>query len=761
LPESRFRENLRRHNEPTGFAVSLCLTITIYLLGWLTFIESPLIDLRFLNSDRLATGDVVIVEIDAKSLAEIGIWPWPRGHYARVIENIQKHSPRLIAVDVDFSSKSTTAEDQKLASVLRTSSAQIFLPAFKQFAYQENGSASLIYTAPIKEFREQAKPASINVRPDSDGLIRKMPRHDDWQGQSIPTMASALAQHLRPTGEPYYVDYGISLGSIPRISFSNILLDHFDPTLITGKSVIIGATAVELGDHLSVPRYRAVSGAALQALASETLIQGRDLYRVPPVTSLIYILIFSLLIWFPLVKLSWKRSTLVLPAFWILSGVTAYVFYAQFSILFDLAPLIVISILFFAFGLISRINFHAFQEFLSRMSATHQEALLTNMVKSSSDAIFIENYEGVITSANPAAEKLFNLDSEEIGGESIGRLIPILKEDKTSKSELATSGAPTEVIAKKSNGSTFPVEILVTKSVFEVSDCTHERRQTPRPNYIYSIRDISRRKQAERKLIEAKQEAEDASRAKSEFLASMSHDLRTPLNAIIGFSDVMKSKIFGPLGNPRYVDYVQNIHDSGLFLISLIDDILDLSKIEAGKYELTNDEIDICEQINDAMQMLSPSAELGKITVNCISNFQRQLIRVDQRAVLQILNNLLSNAIKFTPAGGSVTISTDISRSGTFDILVVDTGIGMDKEEIAKALKPFEQIDSERSRMNSGTGLGLHICQLFMHLHGGTLTIDSVKDMGTSVILRFPPERIVNNKPLLQSENPAAEKSLK
>jgi signal transduction histidine kinase len=246
-----------------------------------------------------------------------------------------------------------------------------------------------------------------------------------------------------------------------------------------------------------------------------------------------------------------------------------------------------------------------------------------------------------------------------------------------------------------------------------------------------------------RELSESVKEAEHANRAKSEFLASMSHDLRTPLNAIMGFAQVMEVKTFGPLGDPHYEEYAKDIHDSGNLLVSLIDDILDISKIESGKYELDEKTLDVSLLVQSSVKMISTLAEARKLHLATDMEPNLPMLRGDKRAITQVLNNLLSNAVKFTPADGKATISAKVDGDGSINVLVADTGEGMSESDITKVLNPFEQADSVHAKRHEGTGLGLYLCQKFIELYDGDIMLRSKVGKGTTVTLRFPPERTV------------------
>ena len=255
-----------------------------------------------------------------------------------------------------------------------------------------------------------------------------------------------------------------------------------------------------------------------------------------------------------------------------------------------------------------------------------------------------------------------------------------------------------------------------------------------------SIRYAMERKRAETQLIEAKNSAEAASRAKSEFLANMSHELRTPLNAIIGFSEILRQEGLGPLGHTSYRDYVRDVHESGVHLLKIINDILDLSKIEVGRLTLNEVPIDVRDTVESCLRIVRErTANAG---LDLIVDFAPNLptLNADERMVKQVLLNLLSNAIKFTPRG-SVRVTAGVAPNDGVYISVIDTGIGIAPEDIEKALMPFVQIDSSLQRKYAGTGLGLPLARSMIEHHGGDFEIESKVGEGTAITVRFPPGR--------------------
>jgi two-component system cell cycle sensor histidine kinase PleC len=240
---------------------------------------------------------------------------------------------------------------------------------------------------------------------------------------------------------------------------------------------------------------------------------------------------------------------------------------------------------------------------------------------------------------------------------------------------------------------------------------------------------------AEKYALE-KTRAESANRSKSEFLANMSHELRTPLNAIIGFSEVIKNEMFGEIQTPKYTEYASDIHKSGQYLLDVISDILDMSKIEAGRITLDIHECDIDAVVEESLRIVEPRAKEGGVTL--ASEIKSGVVvEGDKRALKQVLINLLTNAVKFTPAGGSVTLRT-ITSPEQVRICIEDTGIGIPERDIEKLGRPFEQVENQMTKSRSGSGLGLAISRSLIELHGGVFSIESEEDLGTTVSFTLP-----------------------
>jgi signal transduction histidine kinase len=259
--------------------------------------------------------------------------------------------------------------------------------------------------------------------------------------------------------------------------------------------------------------------------------------------------------------------------------------------------------------------------------------------------------------------------------------------------------------------------------------------------------EISERRRAEVNLRSAKEQAEVANRAKSEFLAMVSHELKTPLNAIIGFSDILANQTLGPIGKDQYVEYAADIRDSGHYLLKIINDILDLSRIETGNLTLIEEKVDLSAVVQSAVRLIRPRADLAELELQTeLPEPGSLIIMADARAVKQIMVNLLSNAVKFTPKGGRVSIRVAIEDDQPV-IAVTDTGIGIPDHDLPRVCEPFVQVDTSLGRRFEGTGLGLALTKRLVDLHGGALVLRSAVGEGTTVLVRLPKDRLIEQPP--------------
>ncbi len=363
------------------------------------------------------------------------------------------------------------------------------------------------------------------------------------------------------------------------------------------------------------------------------------------------------------------------------------------------------------------------------------------IVENAAGGLYQLTPEGMYLSANPAMARILGYSSPEEMLRMVKNAGGMVYPDKeVRKSFIETLIAQEQIFGYESQVlRQDDQKIWVRENVRIVKD--------EQQNVMYfegSMEDITERKEADIALMEAKIQSDMASRAKSEFIANMSHELRTPLNAIIGFSDILQREVMGPIGQEAYKEYATDINKSGRGLLKIINEILDISKIETGKRDLNESEFVFEEAVRSAIELLDSRLKEKNIT---LMNHCKNLPRIigEELSVKQVISNVYSNAIKYTPSGGRITLFTNFDTDGTFRFSITDTGIGMNSEEIKKALSPFGQIDNALDRSSSGVGLGLSLSKAIMDVHDGSMEVLSEKSIGTTVTIIFPQRRIIRN----------------
>jgi PAS domain S-box-containing protein len=361
------------------------------------------------------------------------------------------------------------------------------------------------------------------------------------------------------------------------------------------------------------------------------------------------------------------------------------------------------------------------------------------ILDTATDGVALLDRQGRLLGMNRSAEALFGFDSSEVEGRNFTVLFaPESHRAAVDYLEgLAVNGVASvlndgrEVIGRVREGGLIPLFM------------TLGRLGDDAEKFCAVFRDITQWKRAEEDLVHSRREAERASSAKSEFLAKISHEIRTPLNAIIGFAEVMMEERLGPIGNDRYREYLKDIHASGEHLVSLINDLLDLSKIEAGKLDLVFASVDLNEIASQSMALMQPQANRERIIIRTALSPDLPPVVADARSIRQIVLNLLSNSIRFTPPGGQVIVSTTLTDDGEVHLRVRDTGIGMSESEIKTALEPFRQIATAGRAKQGGTGLGLPLTKALVEANRASFSIKSTVNAGTLVEIAFPSTRVL------------------
>jgi PAS domain S-box-containing protein len=363
---------------------------------------------------------------------------------------------------------------------------------------------------------------------------------------------------------------------------------------------------------------------------------------------------------------------------------------------------------------------------------------LRSILDTATDGVILLDLDGRVISINRSAEDLFGYQSRELAGLPVaGLFAPESQRIAFDYLDSVNRNGATnpindgrDVIGRVREGGTVPLFMTIGR-IDGASD-----------KLCAIFRDLTQWKKVEEGLLGAKRQAEKASSAKSDFLAKISHEIRTPLNAIIGFSEVMMEERFGPIANERYRQYLKDIHTSGGHLVSLLNDLLDLSKIEAGKLDLTFANVDLNELTQQCVALMQPQANRERIIIRTALSTALPAVLADARSVRQIVLNLLSNSIKFTAAGGQVIVSTAVNDDGEVVLRVRDTGVGMSEKDIAIALEPFRQLATSAHAGSSGTGLGLPLTKALAEANRATFNIKSAVNAGTLVEVAFPGTRL-------------------
>ncbi len=531
------RRRSARWGASSWAAAPLALAGLAYLGGVLAPLDRALADWRYRWPQRDPTGQLVLVAIDRESLSVLDRWPWPRGLHATLLERLFEAGCAAVAFDVDFSARSVPEEDAAFEAGLAEAGGRVILPVFQQWE-EEAGGPRLVTTGPLPRFARHARLATINVRPFRDGLAREYRAHEASGGERLPAFAVALAPADLLPPERFEVDFSIRAERIPRLSYVEVLTGSFDPALVAGRRVVVGATALELGDQIAVPRYRALPGSLFQALAWESLVQGRAIQRPGTWFTLAVTLPLALLVMPLYRRAGWARGLLLVAGCGLGAVALATGVQALWAWSLDVTAWILACAGLYVAAVVRELEAQARALARERREARRLERLMRHVVENSFDGIVVLDGRGVVRAVNPAAEGLFGLDAAALVGRSLGSRLSLA-------GGLHDSLGPVEAEAVHASGKVFPVEVTVRP----VDD-------EGRPLRVLFVRDITERK-AQRLALEH-QATHDAltdlpnrvllARRLRENLASAWED-RSPLAVLILDLDRFK-EINDTLGHP-------------------------------------------------------------------------------------------------------------------------------------------------------------------------------------------------------------------
>jgi len=459
-------------------------TAALFTAGAFEGLERSLMDARFRLLRRPVAAPVAVVAIDPASLKALDVWPWPRGYHATVLENLLRSGARRVGFDIDFSSRSEAEEDAELAGAVAAAGGKVVLPVFDQ-RHRALGN-EIDRTGPLPALARHATLATINIRPERDGLIRRYGAGEVPVG-SPPTLsfAAALAERDEPPGGLFWIDYAIAAESIPRISYLDVLTGRFDPAHVRDRAIVVGATAVELGDQVAVPLSASVPGPILQTLALASLHEGRALSRLPWLPTAAAILVLGLAVGPWIARRSWRVGLLAATGASLALVAAATALQALLPVVADVAPLIFVLAGAYAISLVRRIDQQALDLLRHVLRARRSQRLVRHVVENSFDAIVTTDAEGLVGSFNPAAERMFGREAGSVLGRSVAEIIAGTGPGLGRLSRLGVH----EALGRRGDGTVFPLEM----SVGELPD-------DERPRRVAFLRDITARKAHEEEL---------------------------------------------------------------------------------------------------------------------------------------------------------------------------------------------------------------------------------------------------------------------
>jgi signal transduction histidine kinase/CheY-like chemotaxis protein/CHASE2 domain-containing sensor protein len=714
--------------------------------GLLSPVANRQTEIRFEVSRRAPTGNVVLVDIDSKSIAAIGQWPWPRSVHAGLIRALTRAEASEIAFDVDFSARSTDEEDGALEAALREAQGSVILSVFNQTLTAAR-DLRIVSNRPLARFAQYSWPASGNVRPDADGRVRRFPYGVSVDGKFVPSLPAIYGGMQEGRSGEFLIDFSISATDIDRVSAIDLLHGEIQDHRVAGKKVIIGASAIELRDFFEVPVHGLVSGALLQALSADTLLQGRALRETGHGTLAAGLFALSLLGVSVVGRLQWRTGLLVIASSAILIECVATALQVQTALVVDTSTWQAALLGFAVVTTAREIDFRQVLLFISKTETRNIKILLNHVISENLDGIIVIDGCGTIQSVSRAASQILQPLSE---GPWEGRK---LSEFAPPELAAATMGAmaslaegswqamqPRELTLDPGGGTgERTLEYVISPSRLAGGFDANGEVLADQSIACLTFRDITERQQTQARLAQQTAEleaAEQVSQAKSEFLASMSHEIRTPLHGILGFADLLLDK-WQLLDEQRRC--VEQIRAAGSMLLTVVNDVLDFSKIEAGQIELEAQVFSPAALLDSTISLVGSLADQKGLSMTLEASVGLpEHVSGDPNRLRQVLLNLLNNAVKFTPTGG-VTVRVHAESCGDqLRFCITDTGIGIPAEKQDRLFQRFSQVDGTINRKFGGTGLGLAISKQLVELMGGQIGVESELGQGSTFWFTVP-----------------------
>ncbi|MEP1229952.1 MAG: ATP-binding protein [Litorimonas sp.] len=694
------------------FTLAFLLFIVIVTSHPMGKIDRVWSDILLTSQQKTAKQEYLIVDITAQNIGSPNKKYIPRDTLAKTLNRLREAGAKRILLDMTLSEKLASHKDLSLTLAMAHLGPD-------RLALSEGSDP---------KFSAHATELDLRLVPGQDGWTRDVQTAVTNKGHN-PSTWLATGQLSVDTIK---VDLRYDPKTIEHVDIDYIL-NHSNLNL-ANRHVLIGTSPFDIRSRVQLPMTDIADRSSLLILGSQSISSGhpeiaKKSWRVNLAIAFIFLVIGAL-------SAAKIKNTRLLFIAGLIMSIAVVSLNMQMMKMWGGQGYPVMQFLCFIIGLALTIahRFHIIQMISGFLKGdlSPEEAWTWRAHEDSQFPVILLNGLGQVRRMNATA-----LDMQSSLGDDFGeRCLGEFNQGSAEISLLAKDGSVRKFALERPNAS---VSIIALKDVTETSlkfDALEANRLSLQKK-VDGLRKLQSRTVEQAETSELKKiRAEKSSQSKSDFLANMSHELRTPLNAINGFSDIMHRELFGPLGDPRYKKFASDILFSGQHLLSLINDILDLSKIEAGKMTLKSEQVQVNELIGQVTRMLKMRADGGGLTL-IYSDNPLPKIEADPRAVKQILLNLLTNAIKFTPQGGQIKVLAETVPEGLI-IHVSDSGIGISEEDIKRLAQPFEQVDTEHGKNMEGTGLGLSLSKSLVELHGGTFSIASKVGAGTTMSFTLP-----------------------
>jgi len=726
-------------------AVLICLAASaIAASGMLTPLSLSLRDFWFGVFQRPASGEIVLVHMDSHSIKELRNWPWPRSRHGQLVDRLNEAGADLIAFDVDFSSPSKPEEDKSFAKAIERAAGKVLLASLVQPLSADR--RELTMSLPLDMFLENALWGDVNIMPP-EGLARvasvaRVYETDDPR----PGFAAIIAQNGPMSASEFVIDYSIDRSTIPFLSYIDVLKGQFDPARVRGKRIIIGATAVELGDRVSVPRWGVIPGVEVNALIAESLLQNRTLSDASIAGQLILILLVAL--GMNPARMRWGARSIMVPLGLSAVGLLAVSVgsFLYLALLVDPLPAFVAAIIcVFSSGLLelaSRSN----AVMRERTTSSMRQAMITRIVEDSSDGILVVRDNGRIELCNDQAARLLNVTRKTLTGRLIRNYLPAFEDlgDAAKGAGLSEANRSCDLQLEGEAG-----EALVELSVRRTQLGALGAANSYGTRYLdsYTLRDVTAVRRAREAELRAQEERLASERAKTNFVANMSHELRTPLNAIIGFSELLAGEMLGPVEQRAYVEHAEIVVKSSHHLLSVVNNVIDVARLDSELVQVSHAETHVTDVIEGAVDLVKALSVFQGHDIQLSIAPEASVINTDARLLKQIAYNLLSNAVKFSPEGSSVSCAAWIE--GADAVLVVkDNGCGIAEESLPRLSDLFSHAESAFNRPHDGLGVGLYLVKRCLEKLDGRLSFETAVGEGTTVRVVLPAAAISQAAPV-------------